>query len=182
MEIISHVSKLTCTLHFKASSSFLKSDSGGHHIEGFIMNERWVRFLGGFGFFWRLNGFSIPVFRGHRLRALYGVWTNFLASIDPHIFERNFPNWGKERKARLASANDAIRRTPSAPPVAGKALSMTTSLDGESSNPSSPFENNDHPENMPVPNPTPTLPVLAESNVLWRVKPRPKGNEQVSGF
>jgi len=163
MEIVSHSSKLTCPLHFKASNGWLKNDSGGHHIEGFIVDAK-----------------------GHRLKALYGVWTNFLASVDTHTFERHFPNWGKERKARLSNANDVIRRTPSAPPVTSKSMAATASLDGEGSNPNSPLDNShyehDHHENVPVPNPTPNLPVLAESTVLWRVKPRPKGNEQYYHF
>lgn len=109
-----------------------------------------------------------------------------MARVDPQIFERHFPNWGRERKARLnAGGNDTIRRVPSAPPITAKSKASTTSLGDEACESNSANDSGsyyDTADDVPVPNPTPSIPVLAESTVLWRVKSRPRGNEQVNIF
>ncbi|KRY90024.1 Oxysterol-binding protein-related protein 2 [Trichinella pseudospiralis] len=76
MEIVSHRSGLKCTLQFKPNSCLFGREIS-RHVHGFIVNQRETR-----------------------LSALYGDWTEFLASCTIEIYNANFEHWLKLRQKR----------------------------------------------------------------------------------
>ncbi|KRZ25443.1 Oxysterol-binding protein-related protein 2 [Trichinella pseudospiralis] len=76
MEIVSHRSGLKCTLQFKPNSCLFGREIS-RHAHGFIVNQRETR-----------------------LSALYGDWTEFLASCTIEIYNANFEHWLKLRQKR----------------------------------------------------------------------------------
>ncbi|CDW54145.1 oxysterol binding protein 1A [Trichuris trichiura] len=85
MEITGHRSGLKCVLQFKPPTA-LFGNSERRSIQGYITNQQ-----------------------KHRIRALYGDWTQFLASCNVDSFKKFFPRWTKER------FSVALSRTASSP-------------------------------------------------------------------
>uniref|UniRef100_A0A5S6QXV9 Oxysterol-binding protein n=1 Tax=Trichuris muris TaxID=70415 RepID=A0A5S6QXV9_TRIMR len=85
MEIVSHRSGLKCTLQFKPTST-LFGKSERRSVQGYVINQQ-----------------------KDTIRAVYGDWTQFLASCDVEIFKTSFTRWTKE------SSKIGLFRTASSP-------------------------------------------------------------------
>uniref|UniRef100_A0A914XCU6 Oxysterol-binding protein n=1 Tax=Plectus sambesii TaxID=2011161 RepID=A0A914XCU6_9BILA len=169
LEVICHSNDLSVKVHFKSSSSWLGKEA--NHIEGYIVDKS-----------------------KKKLRALYGDWSEFLASCGAETFEANFAAWDKERKEHKEKKQPVVGTGGGHSPPPARRFSTTDML-------SSP----EPPEDIGMPlvhckstkvssgkkrcdktcskiTHLSVLPLLTGSTVLWRVRPRPPISEQFYHF
>ncbi|KFD53064.1 hypothetical protein M513_05978, partial [Trichuris suis] len=130
MEITSHRSGLKCVLQFKPTTTLFGS-SERRSIQGYITNQQ-----------------------KHRIRAVYGDWTQFLASCNVESFKRSFPRWTKER------SGTPLSRTASSPDQSSSVIRLVSDCD---------FAH-------------PAVTGIANSTLLWQVEAKPPFAPEFFGF
>ena len=131
MDVICHSNDLSVKVHFKSSNSWLGKEA--NHIEGYIVDKSYVFFLPVCAL---SRSIFVSLFRKKKLRALYGEWTEFLASCSAETFETNFTAWDKEHKEHKEKKQTAIGSGGHSPPPARR-FSTTDML----SSPDTPEDN-----------------------------------------